>query len=285
MAKKKVRAVVVREKERAKKKMKRRARAIVVGHLEKISSGVFEDYPEQITGLTEGTQGVYALYRRKKLYYIGLASDLKRRIKWHLKDKHKGKWDQFSLYIIRKTDHIREVESVVVRIAEPRGNKQRGRLRGSKNLVWELDEAIKERQEAERIKILGGGKGRGREKKVRKRRKKGKTEERTLRKRLAKRRRKRKMVKRPLRGVFPRGKVIYASYKGKDYKAWVRTNGGIRFNGQTYDSPSGAAKAILDRGAVNGWRFWKYKDKDGNLVMLRDLRRQRGKPLKQNYEE
>ncbi len=35
----------------AEKKGKRRARAIVVGHLEKISSRVFERYPEQITGL------------------------------------------------------------------------------------------------------------------------------------------------------------------------------------------------------------------------------------------
>jgi len=47
-----------------KKKWKGVTRPIVVGHLEKISSGVFERYPEQITGLTEGTQGVYALYRR-----------------------------------------------------------------------------------------------------------------------------------------------------------------------------------------------------------------------------
>jgi len=142
-----------------KKKSKRSSRPIVVGHLEKISSGVFERYPEQITGLTEGTQGVYALYRRQKLYYIGLASDLKRRIKWHLKDKHKGKWDRFSLYIIRKTDHIREVESVVVRIAEPSGNQQRGRLGGSKNLVRKLGAAIKERQKEERIGMLGNGKG------------------------------------------------------------------------------------------------------------------------------
>lgn len=38
----------------AKKKVKRKSRPIVVGHLEKVSSGVFERYPEQITGLTEG---------------------------------------------------------------------------------------------------------------------------------------------------------------------------------------------------------------------------------------
>jgi len=239
----------------AKKKAKRRSRPIVTGHLEKISSGVFERYPEQITGLTEGTQGVYALYRRQKLYYIGLASDLKRRIKWHLKDKHKGKWDRFSLYIIRKTEHIREVESVVVRIAEPSGNQQRGRLRGSKNLVRKLDAAIKEKQKEERRGMLGDGKRKATRKKVKKRKKKAKG------------------VERPLKGTFPGGKVIYAKYKGKEYKAWVRTNGGIRFKGQLYDTPTGAAKAIIERGTVNGWNFWKYKDKAGNLIRIKNLKK------------
>jgi len=67
------------------------------------------------------------------------------------------------------------------------------------------------------------------------------------------------------------GKVIYARYKGKDYKAWVRANGGIRYNGRTYDSPSGAGKAIRKK-ETDGWRFWKYKDKKGNLVALKNLR-------------
>jgi len=52
-----------------KKQKTRKSRPIVIGHLEKISSGVFERYPEQITGLTEGTQGVYALYRRQAHYH------------------------------------------------------------------------------------------------------------------------------------------------------------------------------------------------------------------------
>ena len=237
------------------KKKARKSRPIVIGHLEKISSGVFERYPEQITGLTEGTQGVYALYRRQKLYYIGLASDLKRRIKWHLKDKHKGKWDRFSLYIIRKTDHIREVESVVVRIAEPRGNKQRGRLRGSKNLVRKLDAAIKERQKEERRGMLGDGKGKATRKKVKKRRKKAKG------------------VERPLKGLLRDWQRIYAKYKGKEYKAKVLPSGSIKLNGKLYDSPSAAAKAIIERGAVNGWNFWKYKDKAGNLIRIKNLRK------------
>ena len=75
-----------------------------------------------------------------------------------------------------------------------------------------------------------------------------------------------------LGGRLPGGKVIYASYKGQDYKAWVRTNGGIRFNGRTYDSPSGAGKAIRKK-ETDGWRFWKYKDKEGNLVRLKNLRK------------
>ena len=175
-----------------KKQAKRGSRSIVVGHLEKISSGVFEDFPDQVTGLIKKGQGVYALYRRHKLYYIGLAGDLRGRIKWHLKDRHKGKWDRFSLYMIRKTDHIREVESLLVRIAGPDGNKQRGKLRKSKNLERSLDAAIKDKQKEKRKKIFGKHKGKAKRKKTKKkvRETKGKKD-------------------RPLRGVFPGGKMIY----------------------------------------------------------------------------
>lgn len=51
-----------------------------------------------------------------------------------------------------------------------------------------------------------------------------------------------------------------------------RHNGGIRFKGQTYDTPSGAGKAVINAGAVNVWYFWKYKDSSGNLVAIKDLR-------------
>lgn len=102
--------------------------------------------------------------------------------------------------------------------------------------------------------MLGDGKGKAARKKVKKRRKKAKG------------------VERPLRGVFPGGKVIYATYKGKEHKAWVRTNGGIRFKGKLYDSPSGVGKAIRKK-ETDGWRFWKYKDKTGKLVKLTGLRK------------
>lgn len=240
----------------SKEKAKRGSRPIVVGHLEKVSSGVFEEFPEQVTGLIKKGQGVYALYRRNKLYYIGLAGDLRGRIKWHLKDRHKGKWDRFSLYMIRKTDHIREVESLLVRIADPDGNKQRGRLRGSKNLERGLNASIKQRQEEKRKKIFGGRKAKPKRKKTKK----------TVRKTKLRK-------ERPLRGKFPGGKMIYAKYKKKEYKAWIKRNGGIKFKGQIYDTPTGAAKDIIEKGAVNGWNFWRYKDGKGNLIRLKKLRK------------
>ena len=238
------------------KKAKRGSRPIVVGHLEKISSGVFEDFPDQVTGLIKKGQGVYALYRRNKLYYIGLAGDLRGRIKWHLKDRHKGKWDRFSLYMISKTDHIREVESLLVRIAEPDGNQQRGKLRGSRNLDRYLKAAIKQKQEEKRKKIFGGRRGKAKRKKTKKKVRKTKVTK-----------------ERPLRGKFPGGKVIYATYKGKKYKAWVLANGGIKFKGQIYDTPTGVAKDIIEKGAVNGWNLWKYKVGKGNFVRLQKLRK------------
>ena len=238
----------------AKKKVKRKSRPIVIEHLEKISSGVFERYPQQVTGLVKQGQGVYALYRRDKLYYIGLASDLERRIKWHLKDKHKGKWDRFSLYIMKKEEQIREVESLLIRIADPEVNKLRGRLRGSKNLERALKAAIKQRQNEEREIIF---------KQRERNRKKGKMGK-------AKGR-----GERPLKGYFPKGKVIYAKYKGKEYKAWVKSNGRIKTipSGELFDSPSMAGISVTKKKTMNGWKFWKYKDKSGKLVKLTELRK------------
>ncbi len=235
------------------KKESRKSRPIVIGYLEKVSSTVFERHRKQITDMIKGNYGVYALYRREKLYYIGLATDFRKRINQHLKDKHKGKWNYFSLYLIRKIDHLREIEALLVRISEPSGNKQKGKLKRSKNLRPQLKRLLTEDTKRVIEEILGSGKP------VKKKRKK--VTSRT------------KLIDRPLRGKFPTGKVIYAKYKGKEYTAWIQRNGGIKFQNNMYDTPSGAGQAILDKGAVNGWRFWKYKDKSGNLVPLQKLRK------------
>ena len=62
---------------------RRKARSVstrlVMGYLERISSGVFDRYSKLITGLVGGKHGIYALYRNNTLYYVGLATDLRKR--------------------------------------------------------------------------------------------------------------------------------------------------------------------------------------------------------------
>lgn len=234
------------------RKKKHKTRAIITGHLEKIGAKVFDDFSPAITGLIKYHQGIYALFKKDRLYYVGLARNLKGRIKSHIRDKHQNKWTHFSLYIIRKEGHIREIESLVLRIARPKGNKIRGKLRQSKDLRPLLKRMLKE----EWVKQLDGIIGN--------------------KNKLARRIKKRKIKKtgkRPLQGYFPEGKVIYANYKGKEYKAWVYSNGRIKVKGKLFDSPSLAGLAITKKQTMNGWRFWRYKDRDGKLVYIDKLRK------------
>jgi hypothetical protein len=78
---------------------------------------------------------------------------------------------------------------------------------------------------------------------------------------------------RPLKGFFPNGKAIYATYQGKDYKAWVFRNGKIKYSGHFFINPSPAGRAVTKKKALNGWKFWKYKNKDGELDYIDAMRK------------
>jgi hypothetical protein len=72
---------------------------LVCQHLENISRDTLEKYQAIIKRYVVRRQGVYALYRRGKLYYVGLAGDLRWRVNAHLKDRHGHSWDRFSIYL------------------------------------------------------------------------------------------------------------------------------------------------------------------------------------------
>ena len=247
-------------KRKRDKKPKQFSRPIVVGHLEKINSKIFDQNKSLITEMIKSRHGIYALYRREKLYYVGLAIDLRKRLNQHLTDRHKGKWTHFSLYILRKAEHLRETETLLLRIADPTGNAVKGKLRRSKNLLPELKALLTEDFKSRMDVILSI------KKKVVKRSKKSK----------------KKAIPKdgelPLRSLLQNGSLrhgqgIYAGYKGKTYKAVVYYSGIIKLDGKTYETPSAAAKAIIDKGQRNGWQFWKYKNKSGELVPLSELRK------------
>ena len=55
--------------------MKRNAQ-LVCQHLENISRAALEEYQNIIRQYVRGRHGIYVLYRKGKLYYVGLATNL-----------------------------------------------------------------------------------------------------------------------------------------------------------------------------------------------------------------
>lgn len=231
------------------------SKELVLGYLENISSKVFSDFPREITSLVAGKHGVYALYKKDRLYYVGLASNLKNRVKHHLQDRHAGKWDSFSLYLVRKSDHIKELESLILRIADPRGNRVKGRLPNADNMAHLLKRKIKRQQEHSLNTVLNLSHKPAKKKAVRKAAARKNTGGRTP----------------TLAPYAGKGFALQKVYKGKTLKASVLTDGTVVFNGRRYSSPSLAAATAIGR-AANGWGFWRYKNDAGKWVKLDTLR-------------
>ena len=122
--------------------MPRKATPLVCQFLEKASGKVLEKYQSIIREYVYRRHGVYALYKRERLYYVGLAKNLRGRLRGHLHDRHKGKWDRFSIYITIGDEHIKELESLILRMVPTPGNKQRGKFTRADNLLSQLKKKI-----------------------------------------------------------------------------------------------------------------------------------------------
>jgi hypothetical protein len=96
---------------RKKRSRPRRRDALVYAHLENVSRGLLEQHPDVVRDFIGRNPGVYALYRRNTLYYVGLATALRHRLKAHIKNRHGNSWDSFSVYLTIKDQHLREIEA------------------------------------------------------------------------------------------------------------------------------------------------------------------------------
>lgn len=231
---------------------RRKKEVIVREYLERVSGQVLEldDYRRRVAQFIKGHAGVYALYKDDRLYYVGLASNMMARVKHHLKDRHKKRWNRFSVYLTTQGDHVRPLEALVLRIVNPEGNKVKGKLRGAKDLFPGLRKSLRDEDDNRRARLLGERALRGR------RRRKTRSARGSL----------------PLAGLINRGVTLRAVYKGKHYRAVLRRDGYIRYNGVLYESPSAAAKVVIKRGG-HGWTFWKYRKARNQWVALRNLKR------------
>ena len=231
--------------------MKSRKGQLVSQHLESVSREALEKYQDIIKNYVRGRHGIYALFRRNRLYYVGLASNLRNRLKHHLKDRHTHTWDRFSVYLTIKDEHLHELEALVLRIASPKGNRQTGKLVRSQDLRPEFKRAINRYYQKE-IKFIFGQSEKDTVEKVET---------------------KVKVGRKPVLAPYVNKKFkIRLRYKGKLYRATVRRDGAIFYKGKVYNSPSAAAKAIIGH-AADGWTIWTYERAPGDWSALDFLRK------------
>jgi hypothetical protein len=137
----------------AEKKARRRRKkrnsfkgALIKGMTRRLPIQLLGDlsFQEGLEKIMRGYAGVYALYRGKRLYYVGLATNLYSRLRWHTKDKHKGKWDQFAIFRVRRVHYLKDMETMLLQVAVPPGNSLTGHLHRDADLTRVLRGVLRE---------------------------------------------------------------------------------------------------------------------------------------------
>ncbi len=235
--------------------MKRKKRAqLVCQHLENISRKALKEHQEVVRNYVRGRQGVYALYRKGKLYYVGLATNLRNRLKHHLVDRHGQSWDRFSVYLTIGDHHKKELESLMLRVMKPAGNKVQGKFASSEDLRRRFRQDLKQNA-LNAVDGIFHDKPKPRPKKRSTRKPPGVKSKNALSRYLDK----------PL--------IIKATHKGKTYRGRIRLDGQISHAGKLFASPSAAAAFAVNRVCCNGWMFWHYERAPGDWVRLNTLKK------------
>lgn len=231
--------------------MKRHAQ-LVCQHLEGISRDALERHQKIIRQYVRGRQGIYALYKRGKLYYVGLATNLRSRLRNHLKDRHGDSWDGFSVYLTIGDHHLHELESLILRTVKPVGNKQKGKFAKSEDLRRRFRRDLKQSALAQVDGVFE-------KHRITKTQRADVFSVKSQTPFLA------EFISAPIK--------LRVRFKGKVLIARVRRDGTILFGGKVYTSPSLAAKAACKRPSCNGWKFWQYERAPGDWVLLDELRK------------
>lgn len=213
---------------------------LVCQYLEKISRSALEKYQGTIREYVAKRHGVYALYRKNRLYYVGLANNLRNRLRNHLRDRHGQSWDRFSVYLTIGDSHIKELV---------------GTFGKAENLRNRLGQAIRQQQRKELGELIGGRK-------------------RKLAVKPASTSPKNRKGQPPVLSKYASTPLnLKAKFKNKSISARVTKDGTIRLAGKAYFSPSLAAAAACNRRGCNGWTFWSYERAPGDWVRLDQLRK------------
>src|SRR5438874_12527271 len=77
--------------------------ALIKGMTKRLPSEILANplFQVGLRSVMRGYAGIYALYRGARLYYVGLTKNLFGRVRWHLRDRHRAKWDSFVIFRIK----------------------------------------------------------------------------------------------------------------------------------------------------------------------------------------
>jgi hypothetical protein len=245
-------------------------RSLVVQHLERIAGAALDEFPEALRDFIRGRNGVYSLYKGDRLYYVGLARNLRSRLRGHMRDRHAGRWDRFSIYITEGDEHLKELESLILRIVVPAGNRVKGKFMASEDLRKKFRHGLQASMSSKLDEMAGLF--RPAQARPVPRKAKPKTAD---------------AGNAALAALVTRRFHIRLHYRDKQYVAHVRTDGTIAFapesaeadrlKGKVFPSPSAAATAVTGH-SMNGWATWHFWSTAGDLVPLDALRKGRAKP-------
>jgi predicted GIY-YIG superfamily endonuclease len=118
---------------------------LVAAHIKGVSVGAIQRHLKCFREfIGQRKCGIYVLRTDGDIYYVGLASSLRSRLADHLKDHHRGKWNQFDLYIVRKgkAKYLRELEALLIRVAKPTGNQNEPKFRAHNNITKKFKQAL-----------------------------------------------------------------------------------------------------------------------------------------------
>ena len=83
-----------------------------------------EIFQKRLKEIMKGYAGIYAMYRKDKLYYVGLTTNLFGRLKTHrIRDRHAGKWDEFIIFRIKKVNYLKDIETLLTHLVNVKGNR------------------------------------------------------------------------------------------------------------------------------------------------------------------
>lgn len=118
--------------------------SLVKGYLERKDRRGFELLLSRYREVIGNSSGIYALYKGKKLYYVGITQNLLGRVNWHTRDRHKNRWDKVSFFVIDRHRFSKDIETVILRIIEPKGNGTRGKFEKHYELQDKLNKLRRE---------------------------------------------------------------------------------------------------------------------------------------------